>query len=38
MNGTISGEKKLTERKMCVLIFSTAFISNISHFKKKSAR
>jgi hypothetical protein len=28
----------ITEHKMCVLIFSTNFISNISYSKKKSAR
>jgi hypothetical protein len=30
--------KKVNEHKMCVLIFSTIFISNISHSKKHSAR
>jgi hypothetical protein len=30
--------KKVTKRKMCVLIFSTAFVWNISHSKKNSAR
>jgi len=25
---------KVSEHKMCVLIFSTTFVSNISHFKK----
>ena len=38
INGTIFGEKKkkkkITEHKMCVLIFSTTFICNISHSKK----
>jgi hypothetical protein len=29
--------KKVTENTMCVLIFSTTFIWNISHFKKKWA-
>ena len=29
---------KVTEHKMCVLIFSTIFVSNISRSKKKSAR
>jgi len=33
-----SGEKKVTERKMCVLIFSTTSVWNISRFKKKRAR
>jgi hypothetical protein len=33
---TIFG-KKVTEHKMCVLIFSTTFVSNISHSNKKSA-
>jgi hypothetical protein len=31
-------QKKVTEHKMCVLIFSTAFVWNISHSKKKWAR
>jgi hypothetical protein len=31
-------EKKVTEHKMCILIISTAFVSNISHSKKNSAR
>jgi hypothetical protein len=30
--------KKVTEHKMCVLIFSTTFVWNISHSKKNSAR
>jgi len=30
--------EKATQRKMCILIFSTAFVSNISHSKKNSAR
>jgi hypothetical protein len=30
--------KKATEQKMCVLIFSTTFVWNISHSKKNSAR
>jgi len=30
--------KKVIERKMCVLIFSTIFVRNISHFKENSAR
>jgi cytochrome c oxidase assembly protein Cox11 len=30
--------KKVTEHKMCVLTFSTTFVSNISHSKKSSAR
>ena len=33
----ISGGKKITEDKMCVLIFYF-FISNISHSKKNPAR
>jgi hypothetical protein len=37
INGTIF-EKKVTENKMCVVIFSTRFVWNISHFKKKWAR
>jgi hypothetical protein len=36
-NGTIFG-KKYIEHKMCVLIFSTTFLSNISHSKKNSDR
>jgi hypothetical protein len=31
-------EKKVIEHKMCVLIFSTTFIWNISHSKKNSLR
>jgi hypothetical protein len=30
--------KKVIERKMCVLIFSTTFVWNISHSQKNSAR
>ena len=30
--------KKVTERKMCVLIFSTTFVRHISHSKMKWAR
>jgi hypothetical protein len=30
--------KKVTEYKMCVLIFSTTFVRNISHSKKKWPR
>jgi hypothetical protein len=30
--------KKVIEHKLCVLIFSTNFLSNISHFKNNSAR
>jgi hypothetical protein len=30
--------KKVMEHKMCVLNFSTNFVWNISHFKKKWAR
>ena len=30
--------KKFTEHKMCVLIFYTSFVCNISHSKKKRAR
>ena len=37
VNGTIFW-KKVIERKMCVLVFSTTFVSNISHSKKNSAR
>jgi len=33
-----SKKKRVTEHKMCVLIFSTNFIWNISHCKKKWAR
>jgi len=28
-------EKKVIEHKMCVLIFSTTFVRNIFHSKKK---
>ena len=31
-------QKKVAEHKMCVLILSTAFVSNISHSKKNSAK
>jgi hypothetical protein len=31
-------QKKVIEHKMCVLIFSTTFVWNISHPKKNSAR
>ena len=31
-------KKKIIEHKMCVLIFSTTFVWNISHSKKNSAR
>jgi len=37
IKGTIFGEK-VTEHKTCVLIFSTTFVWNISHSKKKWAR
>ena len=30
--------KNVIERKMCVLIFSTTFVWNISHFRKRWAR
>jgi hypothetical protein len=30
-NGTIFRKKKVIEAKMCVLIFSTVFVSDISH-------
>jgi len=38
INGTFSGEKKVTKHKMCVLIFSKTFVWNISHSKKKWVR
>jgi hypothetical protein len=37
INGKAFG-KKVTEYKMCVLIFSTTFVWNISHSAKNSAR
>jgi hypothetical protein len=37
INGTIL-IKKVTERKTCLLIFSTTFTWNISHSRKNSAR
>jgi len=36
INGAIFG-KELTEREICVLVFPTTFISNISHSEKNSA-
>ena len=33
-----SFQKKVTKHKMCVLIFSTTFVLNISYSKKNSAR
>ena len=38
INGTIFGGKKDTEHKMCVSIFSSNFVWNISHSKKTWAR
>jgi hypothetical protein len=38
INGTIIGTKKIIEHKTYVLIFCTAVVWNISHFKKNSAR
>ena len=32
INGTIFGSKNFFEHKMCVLIFSTTFVCNISQF------
>jgi len=37
INGTIF-ENTVTELEMCVLIFSTTFVSNIFHSKKNLAR
>ena len=37
-NGTIFEKKIVTEHKMCVSIFSTTFVWNISHFKNNRAR
>ena len=34
-NGTIFEKKKIIERKICVLIFSTTFVLNVSHSKNK---
>ena len=33
-NGTIFGKNKIIELKICVLIFCTTFVLNISHSKK----
>ena len=38
INDTVSGEKKVIEHKMCVLIVSTIFVWNISHSKKNWTR
>jgi len=38
MNGRIFEKKKVTEYKMCFLIFSTKFVRNISHSKKNWER
>ena len=35
INVTILRKKKVTEHKMCVLIFSTTFVWNISHSKEE---
>jgi hypothetical protein len=32
IKGTIFGYKKVFQHKMCVLIFSTMFVGNISHY------
>jgi len=37
INGTIF-ERKVSDKKICVLIFSTTFVCNISHSKKNWAR
>jgi len=37
INSKIFG-KKVIEYKMCVLIFSTTFVGNISHSKKNSPK
>ena len=34
INGTIFEEKSVFEHKMCVLVFCTSFVRNISHSKK----
>jgi len=38
INGTIFGEKKVTEHKMCILTSSTTLVLNISHSKNNRAR
>jgi hypothetical protein len=38
INGTILEKKMLFEYKMCIVIFSTAFVWNISYFIKNWAR
>jgi len=35
INGTIFEKKKFIEHTMCVLMFSTTFVRNIPHYKKK---
>jgi hypothetical protein len=37
-SGVGVGGGEFTERKLCVLIFSTNFVGNISHSEKNSAR
>jgi len=36
INGMFYQKKKIIEDKMCVLIFFTTLVSNISHSRKKS--
>jgi len=38
INGSIFRKKKVTEHNMCILIFSTAVVWNISYSKKKWER
>jgi hypothetical protein len=38
IDGTILEKKMFIEQKMCIVIYSTLFVRDISHFKKKRER